>query len=111
VQRDIQDATTLAIKKLDESFFQVRFDRLTPREKDYLRAMAELGSGHQRSGEISKSAGLTVQSVAPVRDSLIKKGMIYSPAHGDTAFAVSLFGNFLRRVTPVPAYCKTKENS
>ena len=109
--QDVQDATTLAIKKLDESFFRVRFDRLTPREKDYLRAMAELGSGHQRSGEIAESAGLTVQSVAPVRNSLIKKGMIYSPAHGDTAFTVPLFGNFLRRVMPVPAYRKTKENS
>jgi hypothetical protein len=109
--QDVQDATTLAIKKLDESFFRVRFDRLTPREKDYLRAMAELGTGHQRSGEIAESAGLTVQSVAPVRNSLIKKGMIYSPAHGDTAFTVPLFGNFLRRVMPVPVYRKTKENS
>jgi predicted transcriptional regulator len=54
-----------------------------------------VGGGHQRSGEIAKSAGLTVQSVAPVCNSLIKKGMIYSPAHGDTAFTVPLFGNFL----------------
>jgi len=97
---DVQNATTLAIRKLDESFFRVRFDRLTPREKDYLRAMARLGSGHQRSGEIAESAGLTVQTVAPVRNSLIKKGMIYSPAHGDTAFTVPLFGSFLLRVMP-----------
>jgi hypothetical protein len=73
--------------------------------------MAEWGSGHQRSGETAESAGLTVQSVAPVRNSLIKKGMIYSPADGDIAFTVPLFGNFLRRVMPVPPYRKTKANS
>jgi len=97
---DVREATTLAIAKLDESFFRVRFDRLTPREKDYLRAMAELGPGHQRSGEIAESVGVTVQTVAPARNSLVKKGMIYSPAHGDTAFTVPLFGSFLRRVMP-----------
>jgi hypothetical protein len=85
---DVREATTLAIAKLDESFFRVRFDRLTPREKDYLRAMAEFDPGHQRSGEIAESVGVAVQSVAPARNSLVKKGMIYSPAHGDTAFTV-----------------------
>jgi hypothetical protein len=86
---------------LDDSFFRVRFDRLTPSEKRYLRAMAEIGPGPHRSGEVSEKLGIKVQTVAPIRNGLIKKGMIYSPAHGDTAFTVPLFDEFLKRVMPV----------
>jgi hypothetical protein len=96
----IRAATAAATIKLDQSFFRVRFDRLTPREKDYLRAMAELGATAQRSGDIADALGVKVQSVAPLRSALIKKGMIYSPAHGDTAFTVPLFDEFLKRVMP-----------
>jgi Mn-dependent DtxR family transcriptional regulator len=78
----------------------VRFDRLTPGEKRYLRAMAELGPGPHRSGDIAEVLEVRVQSVAPTRNSLIRKGMIYSPAHGDTAFTVPLFDRFLRRQMP-----------
>lgn len=77
--------------------FRVRFDRLTPREKDYLRALAELGSEPQRSGDIAEQLGLDVNQAAPIRNNLIKKGMIYSPTHGDTAFTVPLFDHFMRR--------------
>lgn len=97
---DIRQATTKVIERLDVNFFRVRFDRLTPREKSYMRALAELGSGAQRSGEIAEKLGVTVNTVAPLRGSLIKKGMIYSPAHGDTAFTVPLFDEFMRRVMP-----------
>lgn len=93
-------ATQESIIRLDANFFRVRFDRLTPREKDYLRAMADLGDGPQRSGDIAEHLGVKVQSVAPVRNGLIKKGMIYSPAHGDTAFTVPLFGDFMKRIMP-----------
>jgi hypothetical protein len=96
----VSQATTAAIKKLDGSFFRVRFDRLTPREKDYLRALAELGPGAHRSGDIADALGVKVQSVAPLRGGLIRKGMIYSPAHGDTAFTVPLFDEFMRRTMP-----------
>jgi len=78
----------------------VRFDRLTPREKDYLRAMAELGPGPHRSGDIADMLGVKVESVAPLRSSLLRKGMIYSPQHGDTAFTVPLFDQFMKRVMP-----------
>jgi hypothetical protein len=81
-------------------FFRVRFDRLMPREKDYLRALAALGSGSQRSGEIKDSLGVKAQSVAPLRSGLIKKGMIYRPAHGDTTFTVPLFDAFMLRMMP-----------
>ena len=96
---DIEKATPLVIKNLDESFFRVRFDRLTPTEKQYLFAMAELGPGPHRSGDIAKVMKKEVQSVAPFRSSLIKKGMIYSPAHGDTAFTVPMFDEYLKRIS------------
>lgn len=93
-------ATTLAIAALDKSFFRVRFDRLTPREKEYLRALAELGPLPQRSGDVADKMGKKVNSVGPLRDGLIKKGMLYSPAHGDTAFTVPLFDEFMKREMP-----------
>lgn len=96
----VEQATTQSIARLDESFFRVRFDRLTPREKDYLRALAELGPGSHRSGDVADLLAVKVQSIAPVRNSLIKKGMIYSPAHGDTAFTVPLFDQFMKRIMP-----------
>lgn len=97
---DAQFATQTAVTELDSSFFRVRFDRLTPSEKKYLRAMAELGPGTHRSGDISQLLKKEVQSVAPIRASLIKKGMIYSPSHGDNAFTVPLFDEFMKRVLP-----------
>jgi DNA-binding MarR family transcriptional regulator len=75
----------------------VRLDRLTPLEKKYLRAMAELGPGPHRSGDIAAMLAVKVGTVAPRRSRLIQKGMIYSPAHGDTAFTVPLFDRFLKR--------------
>ena len=88
------------MEHLDQNFFLVRFDRLTPKEKQYLRAMAELGPGPHRSGDIAGALSVRVESVAPRRSGLISKGMIYSPAHGDTAFTVPLFDDFLRRTVP-----------
>ncbi|MHB1128798.1 MAG: AAA family ATPase [Ilumatobacteraceae bacterium] len=105
----VKRATEESIKRLDANFFRVRFDRLTPREKDYLRALAELGEGSQRSGGIAERLGVKVQSVAPLRNGLIKKGMIYSPAHGDTAFTVPLFGDFMKRIMPQSSVWNTSE--
>jgi hypothetical protein len=93
-------ATELAIAELDTSFFRVRFDRLTPAEKRYLRAMAELGPGPHRSGDIAHILKKGVQAVAPTRSSLIGKGMVYSPSHGDTTFTVPLFDGYMKRVMP-----------
>jgi AAA ATPase domain len=93
-------ATALALAELDAGFFRVRFDRLTPLEKRYLRAMAELGPGPHRSGDIAAQLAKSVTSVAPVRNELIVKGLIYSPAHGDTAFTVPLFDGFMKRIMP-----------
>ena len=99
-RKDIVPATDLAISELDASFFRVRFDRLTPGEKRYLRAMAELGPGPHRSGEVARLLGKEVQTVAPTRATLISKGMIYSLSHGDNSFTVPLFDGYMKRVMP-----------
>ena len=97
---DVRTATTTAIAALDESFFRVRFDRLTPVEKKYLRAMAQIGPGPHRSGDIAEQLGRKVTALGPTRNQLISKGMVYSPSHGDTAFTVPLFDEFMRRIMP-----------
>lgn len=97
---DVVAASQAATAALDKNFFRVRFDRLTPREQDYLRAMAELGPGPHRSGAIAEKLGNSVENMGPLRSGLIKKGMIWSPAHGDTAFTVPMFDEFMRRAMP-----------
>jgi len=98
--KDVLAANNNAISVLDEGFFKVRFDRCTPSERKYMRALAELGSGIQRSGDIAQLLKVKTASVAPTRSSLIKKGMIYSPSHGDTAFTVPLFDQYMKRAIP-----------
>ena len=97
---DVRKSSVVAIAALDESFFRVRFDRLTPKEKKYLRAMAELGPGPHRSGDIAACCKSAVTSLAPTRSSLIAKGMVWSPNHGDTAFTVPMFDQFMKRIMP-----------
>lgn len=97
---DARRATEVALAELDASFFRVRFDRLTPTEKRYMRAMAELGPGPHRSGDIAELLEKKISAVAPIRAKLIEKGMIYSPSHGDTAFTVPLFDGFMKRTMP-----------
>ncbi len=101
---DVEIASISAIAALDESFFRVRFDRLTRAEKIYLRAMAELGAGPHRSGDIADKLSKKVNSLGPLRSNLISKGMIWSPTHGDTAFTVPLFDEFMKRIMPGTAW-------
>jgi hypothetical protein len=105
--KDVQAASTAAVAALDESFFRVRFDRLTPVEKRYLRAMAELGPGPHRSGDIAEQLDRKVTSLGPTRNQLIAKGMIWSPSHGDTAFTVPLFDEFMKRIMPADDWKNT----
>ncbi len=97
---DVEAASEAAVAALDASFFRVRFDRLTPREQEYLRAMAALGPGPHRSGDIATELGIAVTTAGPLRTGLIRKGMIWSPAHGDTAFTVPLFDRYMKRAMP-----------
>lgn len=96
----VNQATATVLLRLDENFFRVRFDRLTPSEKNFMRAMAELGPEAQRTGDIADKLGVKVTSLGPVRAKLISKGMIFSPAHGDLAFTVPLFDEFMIRAVP-----------
>ena len=97
---DVARASTEVAASLDAGFFRARFDRLTPAQKRYLRAMAELGPGPYRSGEIARALDRKVTSLGPTRAQLIAKGMIWSAARGDTAFTVPSFDRFMRRVMP-----------
>ncbi len=94
---DIEQASKAALRRLDDGFFRVRLDRLTPKEKEYVRAMADLGTGPYRSADVADKLGQDVQALGPRRAQIIRKGMIFSPAHGDIAFTVPLFEDFLRR--------------
>lgn len=97
---NVEVASQQTIAALDQSFFSVRFDRLTPAEKRYMRAMAQLGAGPHRSGDIANTLNRRVSSLAPTRNQLINKGMIWSPSHGDTAFTVPMFDQFMQRIMP-----------
>ena len=99
-REDVVSARRKAEAALDASFFRVRFDRLTPREQDYLRAMAELGPGPHRSGDVAALLGVAVTSAGPIRTGLVRKGMIWSPSHGDTAFTVPMFDQYMLRTMP-----------
>ena len=95
---DVRCAAKAAIRSLDNGFFRVRFDRLTPMERAYVFAMAQLGRGPYRSAEVAANLGEPVTSLGPRRAAIIRKGMIYSPAHGDIAFTVPMFDEYLERL-------------
>lgn len=97
---DVHSASERVIQRLDKNFFRVRFDRLVPSEKNFLRAMAELGPGPYRTGDIVAILHSKNSLIAPVRAKLIKKGMLFSPCHGELAFTVPLFDKFMIRAIP-----------
>lgn len=94
---DARQAESTTLKRLDEGFFKVRFDRLTPKEREYVIAMARLGNGPYRSADVADMLGETAQSLGPRRAQVIAKGMVYSPSHGDIAFTVPMFNDYLVR--------------
>ena len=96
----VQEATSLATQRLDRDFFRVRFDRLTPNEKHFLRVMASFGAGPYRTGAVAEALDVKLSKIGPVRSQLIQKGMMYSPSHGELAFTVPLFDKFLVRAIP-----------
>lgn len=95
-----KDVSALAEKveaRLDANFFRVRIERLTPGERDFLKNMGKVGGPNVRMGELAKAMRVKVTALGPRRTSLIRKGMIYSPAYGEIAFTVPMFAEFLRR--------------
>ncbi|MEL7272683.1 MAG: ATP-binding protein [Pseudomonadota bacterium] len=94
---DVERANSEALKRLDSGFFQVRFDRLTPKEREYVVAMAQLGKGPYRSSDVAEKLGEPPSRLGPRRAKIIFKGMIYSPQYGDIDFTVPMFDDYLRR--------------
>ncbi len=97
MRRDVEMVDAVVTEQLDGNFFRVRMERLTPSEKSFLRAMSEFGEPEIRMADLSRRLKISLQALGPRRSALIKRGMIYSPAHGLVAFTVPLFGEFLRR--------------
>ena len=97
----VQSATSTALQRLDENFFLVRFDRLTPKEKSFLQAMAHLESDQYRTSDVAEKLGAKITDLGLTRENLIKKGMIFSPHHGSLGFTVPLFDQFMRRKMPL----------
>jgi hypothetical protein len=98
---DVEQATPNIIAHLDANFFRVRFDRLTALQQKYLRAMAQLGPGPFKTGDIATMLGVRAAAIATIRQQLIDKGMVWSQRHGETAFTVPMFDSFMKRHMPV----------
>ncbi len=96
---DVKRATDTAILSLDSGFFRIRYDRLTERQKEYVRAMAEVGHLPLTSTEVAQKMNMSVQQAAPLRDEVIKKGVAYSPERGMVTFSVPKFEEFIKRLT------------
>lgn len=94
---DAKMVDSVVAEQLDNNFFRVRMERLTTSEKAFLRTMSELEGPEIKMADISKRLGISQQALGPRRSALVKRGMIYSPAHGLVAFTVPLFDEFLRR--------------
>ena len=89
--------TSAARAELDAGFFRVRMDRTTDAQRAYLSAMADMGPGPHRSGDVAQALGKRTTQVGPVRHSLIQRGLCYSPRHDVIAFTVPMFDEFIRR--------------
>ena len=94
---DVEEAIPVAIDELDTGFFAARFDRTTPAEREYLSAMASFGKGPYQSGDVATALGKRTSQVGPVRDSLIKRGLCYSPSRNVIDFTVPMFDQFVQR--------------
>lgn len=83
--------------RLDAGFFRTRWERAALSQRAYLEAMAHDGDGPSQSGEVAARLGKTPTGVGPIRDSLIKKGLIYAPEHGQVAYTVPGMAAFIAR--------------
>jgi AAA ATPase domain len=97
---DVERSIPLATAELDEGFFRPRTGNTTAPERVYLRAMAELGPGVVRSGEVAALLSKKTTQVAPVRDTLMKKALCFSPRFNELAFTVPMFDQFMKRWIP-----------
>lgn len=98
---DVLGAEPLVLAQLDEEFFHVRFEKASDREREYMAAMADLGEGPYRTADVAGRLGRRLSYTSAPRDSLIKKGLIYSPDYGQVDFTVPKFSPFMRRRYPL----------
>ena len=96
----VERAHEAAVRDLDEGFFEARMQRVTDREKDYLFAMASLGTGPYATAAVATAAGEASGILSPFRDALIKKGVIWAPRRGEVGFTVPMFDTYLQRLSP-----------
>jgi len=101
---DVTVAAPQAEAELAVGFFGSRYERATPAEREYMRAMADLGTGHREgavpTAAVAEHLGRKPQSLSPARDALLKKGLVYSAERGQIAFTVPHFGHYLRSQNP-----------
>lgn len=96
-ENDVIQGAERARLRLDKDFYRTRYDQLSPREQDYVHAMASLGEGPYEVAEVAAHMGLTPPQLAVIRKRSIVKGVIYSPTTGKVDFTVPRFGEFLQR--------------
>ena len=94
---DAEASHDAALASLDQGFFRVRIDQLTRGETGFVKTMSDLGDGPYAMSAVAEAMGRSQTSLAPLRASIIRKGMIYSPVYGYVDFTVPLFGAFLQR--------------
>ncbi len=97
---DVGRAAPNARHTLDSSFFASRIARIPPSEVAYVQALASLGPGPHRSGEVAEAAGKTTEQVAGFRERLITEGIIYAPRYGWVEFAIPHFDRYVARAMP-----------
>lgn len=97
---DVSAASEALTQRLDRDFYGPGFERLSPRERAYLRSMAHLGPGPMRSSDIADNMDAKITSLGPLRAKLLAKGWVFSPQHGWMAFSSPGMDEYMRRVMP-----------
>jgi len=94
----VREAYPIFEKSLDDSFFKVRYDRATPKEKEFMMAMTQCGELPCTIAQIASKMQTNVKSISPLRAQLIYKGFIYATSYGEVDFTVPQFNKYINRI-------------
>ena len=97
-KKSIEMALPVFHQSLDASFFRVRFERATPKEKEFMYAMVACGELPCTLARVAKNMKSTTKTIGPIRANLIHKGFIFPTGHGEIDFTVPQFDSFLKRM-------------
>ncbi len=97
---DVQQCEATFLESLDKGFFSVRYDRCTPRERDFMIAMVRCGELPCTISNVAKKMKRSSSSISPIRGQLISKGMIFATGHAEIDFTVPQFDDFIQRINP-----------